>query len=491
MRLFLLLISSIILFTTGPLPAQKAGRGCGTIPEFNDWLVYFQQNPAAFPRSPKTLYVPLAVHIVGTDEGKGFIPDHEVLDAFCTLNQDYEAANIRFFLSGPFRHIRNSQYFEHDYGKGIEMMQAYNLPNAVNCYIVGDAAGNCGYAFYTLGVVLDKSCMEETSHTWAHEIGHFLSLPHTFHGWESFSHDFSQPAPTAVNGRPAELADGSNCLVAGDGFCDTPADYLNYRWACQGNGMSAQVQKDPHGRAFRSDGSLLMSYAMDECANRFSERQIDALRANLEGPRAGLLPEQPPLPPMGNAPAAPLSPEQDQLITNVSSLALSWLPVPNAEGYIVQLNLLSTLGEEIPFTMYHSTEPAIEIDGLLSERSWRWRVRPYNRFDGCASFSEAFSFSTGNFISNTKEQASLGEFRLHPNPLPAGAPVKVEFELPYAFNLQLTIYTSTGQPVRHQPLDARYGHNEASVPTTGLPAGLYWLGIEHTGGRKFQKIIVQ
>ncbi|MCB0569333.1 MAG: zinc-dependent metalloprotease [Phaeodactylibacter sp.] len=491
MRLFLLLLISLIAVFPGPLSAQKSDRGCGTVPERNEWLVAFQQNPAAFPRSPKTLYVPLAVHIVGTDDGKGYLQAYRVLDAFCTLNQDYEAANIQFYLSGTFHYINSSKYFEHDYNKGIEMMQAYNRPDAVNCYIVGDPAGNCGYAFYTLGIALDKSCLSETEHTWAHELGHYFSLPHTFYGWEGYDFDYSQAAPATVNGRPVELADGSNCAYAGDGFCDTPADYLNFRWSCQGNGLSPQQQKDPAGRTFRSDGTLLMSYAMGDCANRFSDSQIDALRANLEGPRSALLNDDAPLPPLGSPPARPINPEQDQLITNVSSLSLEWPPVPNAEGYIVQLNLLSPLGEETPFMYYQTEEPGIEIDGLLSERSWRWRVRPYNSYESCAGFSEAFSFDTGNFISNTKEQASLSEFRVHPNPLSSGASMKVEFELPYAFNLQLTLYTSAGVPARRQLLDAHYGHNEATLNTTGLPAGLYWLGIEHTGGRKFQKIIVQ
>ena len=490
MRLQLLLIFSGF-FSIGLLSAQKAERTCGTPPEINSWLAAYQQNPAAFPRSPDTLYVPLTIHLVGSDEGKGYFQAYRVLDAFCMLNQDYEPANIQFYLSGPFRYINSDKYFDHNYSGGIEMMSNNNQPNTINCYIVGNPAGNCGYALYSLGVALNKSCLGESDHTWAHEIGHYLSLPHTFNGWEGLEPDFNQPAPSMVNGRPVELADGSNCQLAGDGFCDTPADYLNFRWACQGNGLSPQQQKDPQGRLFRSDGSLLMSYALDDCANRLSLAQVEAVRANLEGPRVNLLSDHISPMPLAVPPAIPISPEQGQLITNVSFLELAWPAVQNAEGYVVELNLLSPLGAEQPFMVYYAEEASLEIRGLLSERSWAWRVRPYNRFDGCAPFSETFSFDTGNFISNTTEQASFSDFRVHPNPQAAGEAVRVEFELPYAFYLQLTLYSSTGQYVRHQPLDAHYGHNEITLSTAGLPAGLYWLGIEHTGGRKFIKIILQ
>jgi hypothetical protein len=477
------------------LPAQQDSfeRQCGTPPEISPWLAFFQTNQAAFPRSSDPYYVPLAIHLVGTTNGEGHLPFHQALEAFCALNEDFEQADIQFYLNGAVRYINSDQYYSHSYSGGIEMMGRHNVPNAINCYIVDNAAGYCGYAFHTLGIVLNKHCLEPGSHTWAHEMGHFLSLPHTFHGWESANHAYHQPAPQQINGRQVEHADGSNCRQAGDGFCDTGADYLNARWACQPTGLSQQVQHDPMGRAFRSEGSLLMSYAQDACANRFSEEQIAAMRANLQTQRPNLLANQPQPRLLLEQLTGPVEPAQGTLISNVSSLSLRWPAVAAAEGYLIAVNMIAPdgTGGEMPFAVYHAPSNSLEIEGLLSERSWHWRVKPYNRFDGCAAYSEPFIFDTGLFLSNTQEQTTFGGFMLHPNPQQAGQPVIVQFELPFAFNLHLSLYAADGRRLRQQSLIGHYGYNEAAFPTTGLPAGLYWLGIEHAGGRKFQKIVLR
>ena len=64
-------------------------------------------------------------------------------------------------------------------------------------------------------------------------------------------------------------------------FCDTSPDYLNFRWSCNEDSESYQLQTDPDGVNFRSDGTLIMSYSNDECANRFSEEQISAMQFSL------------------------------------------------------------------------------------------------------------------------------------------------------------------------------------------------------------------
>ncbi|NJK83013.1 MAG: hypothetical protein HC912_03550 [Saprospiraceae bacterium] len=51
---------------------------------------------------------------------------------------------------------------------------------------------------------MSKSCTGRGDHTWAHEIGHALSLNHTFYGWEaignidSTTYNFSLPAPENI-----------------------------------------------------------------------------------------------------------------------------------------------------------------------------------------------------------------------------------------------------------------------------------------------------
>ncbi|MCB0598153.1 MAG: T9SS type A sorting domain-containing protein [Lewinellaceae bacterium] len=486
----LLLFSFFSFLLAFAAKAQQVEQYCGTSPEIVEWLKHYQENPSAYLRSTELLYVPLTIHIVGNDDGNGYFPVSRVMDAFCTLNKDFEASNIQFFIEGDFNYINNSSYYDHDYGQGVEMMERYNVPNTINCYIVSSPAGNCGYSIYDLGIALNKGCTSASDHTWAHEIGHNISLPHTFRGWENTDFQDFEQTPFTVNGRQVELVDGSNCQTAGDRFCDTPPDYISNRWPCREDKLSNTEQKDPTGAVFRSDGTLIMSYSFDECASRFSEGQSDAMRANLLNPRANLLYNQSPAIYLEGA-IVPVTPMEGATISDVNSVRLEWEPVANADGYIVQVSLLSSLGIEIVYRSFQTTETQVEVTNLLSDRDWRWRVRPYNRYDGCTPYSNAFTFETGNFINSTREEVAPTDFHVRPNPQDAGGDLSIEFELPVALDLQLGIYSMAGQRIYGTQLSAHYGLNKITVPTDNLEPGLYIIGLEHAQGRQFQKIVIQ
>ncbi|MCO6487652.1 MAG: T9SS type A sorting domain-containing protein [Phaeodactylibacter sp.] len=487
----LLLFSFAALLLALAANAQEPEEYCGTPPGIVPWLRDYQDNPSAFLRSNELLSVPLTIHIVGSDDGNGFYPIPRVLDAFCTLNKDFEPSNIQFFIEGEFNYIANTEYYDHDYGAGFEMMERYNVPNTINCYIVSSPAGNCGYAVYSLGIALNKGCTTAADHTWAHEIGHYLSLPHTFSGWEGTSFQDFDPTPFSINGRPVERVDGVNCQNAGDRFCDTPPDYISNRWPCRSDNTSNALLKDPTGAEFRSDGTLIMSYSFDECASRFSEGQSDAMRANLLNQRSNLLYDQSPAVYLESANVTPITPSEGAIITDANSVLLEWEPVAGADGYVVQLSLLSTLGFEIVYRSFPTTDTRVEVTSLLSDRDWLWRVRPYNRYDGCTGYSNAFAFETGNFINTTREQVAPTDFNIRPNPQRAGNDLTIEFDLPVALDLSLNLYTMAGKRIHGMQLNAHYGLNRIEVPTGHLEPGLYLIGLEHAQGRQFRKILIQ
>jgi len=259
-----------ILGTIQTLPAQDVTSFCATPPEKSEWLKAYQRSPEAYAvRSDEQQFIPLTIHLVGTDEGSGFFTGAQLADALCTLNEDFLPTNLQFFIAGDIRYISNSTYYEHTFGEGFQMMVNNNVPNTVNCYFVQDPAGACGY--FSPGadaVAMRKSCSNANDHTWAHELGHFFSLPHTFVGWEGTDYDPTEDTPEFINGRRVERVDGTFCNDAADGFCDTPPDYISYRWPCSSQGLSNVQQRDPADSTFRSDGTLFMSYASDGCMNR-------------------------------------------------------------------------------------------------------------------------------------------------------------------------------------------------------------------------------
>jgi len=450
---------------------------CGTQLGISSWLRDFQARPSGSPRNDETLYVPLQIHVVGNDDGVGYMSKLTVMRSFCTLNNDFADANIQFFLANPIHYIDNSTYYEHDFDGGYDMMTEHNFPNAINCYIVQDPAGNCGYFFPVVdGIALSKSCTQPNDHTWAHEVGHFLSLPHPFYGWEDENITPDQPAPDFVNGWQVEKLDGSNCNNAGDGFCDTPLDYLSYRWSCNVTGTSNVVQQDPNGEDFVSDGTLFMSYSNSGCKNRFSLDQIAAMQANILEERPNLLTVAPAagslvIPETENITV--LSPAPAALIEG-SSVRLAWLPVPNATHYLVQVNPFSIFS--IVFNEFIVDEPALTFTNLLSAETFFWRIFPFNAYNTCGSFTRPANFDTGN-VTASQDLLAGEQLRVTPNPSGSGQ-VFLELESRSSGPAVWQVLNLQGQVLQTQSFQAITGSQRIPISTLQLPTGLYLLRLQ-------------
>ena len=449
----------------------------------------YQSNPVAFPRTDDTLYVPVTVHIVGNSDGIGYFSLLGVLEAFCTLNQDFSEAGIQFFIEGQIKYHANSTWYNHNFQQGAIMMVQKNVPNTINCYIVESPAGNCGYSNYNLGIALAKSCISPNDHTWAHEIGHYLSLPHPFSGWEGFTHDYGMPAPPTVNGEPVELLDGSNCQNAGDGFCDTPADYLNYRWPCNLDGLSNTVQFDPSGASFKSDGTLFMSYSLDECSERFSPEQIDAMKANLLTERPNLLYNQNPLSAPDPSALVVVSPLPGDTVETFEEVTFSWEPLPNATAYFLEVTLLANF--QAVLHRYEVQGNSFTSNDLKKNKKYFWRVRPYNRWHTCKEFSEVKSFHTGEeaTVSATKEESDKPSVLIYPNPvsqyerLLITATGESGIQRVELFSLEgHKVVASQSNP--SQPSQARW-----ELSLEGIPAGAYLVRIQTRTEVFFEKLL--
>lgn len=463
---------------------------CGNDDYYSPWLKRYLQSPAAFPRNDELLYLPLQIHSVGADDSTGHMQLHKILDAFCNLNADFEPTNIQFYLAGPINYIHNTSYFDHEYQQGFQMMNTYNVPAAINCYIVDSPAGNCGY--YSPGadaIALAKGCNGPVDHTWAHEIGHMLSLPHTFYGWEGNEHDFELPAPFMVDGWPVERLSGVNCQFAADGFCDTPPDYLNYRWSCNSNLESTVVQLDPDSVAFRSDASFFMSYARDPCMNRFSGEQIDAMRANVLDERTELLtPDNAGEFLITDDTIHPIYPADDELVEVNGTITINWEPVPGATHYIVQVNPFPIF--TIIFNYFVVDEPSVTVENVLDDKTYYWRVFPYSPYSSCAGWSAPISFETA-MVTSTEEAQTRGEdITVFPNPVQdrriqarltqaAGAPTTLE------------LFDALGRQVYARSVDAFVGSEILTISALGLPKGIYWLRWRTERGEHTRKLILQ
>jgi hypothetical protein len=463
---------------------------CGTQDGKVEWLIRYQQSPYAFDRYMADLFLPIKIHVVGNDQGDGYFNIGSVLKAFCTLNNDFAQSGIQFFIKDEINYINETDFYVHNWSQGGQMMVQNNVNDVINCYIVADPVGNCGYSNYGLGIALNKGCLSPTDHTWAHEVGHYLSLPHPFYGWEGTDPDYpyGDPAPNYVNGEAVEKMDGSNCQHAADGFCDTAPDYLSYRWSCAGDSMSTVLQADPDSVTFRSDGTLFMSYASDNCSSRFSDEQIDAMHANVHDDRPYLKDQMDELQPITEAFLNPVTPAEGAVADFFEEVYFEWEAMPNAEGYVVDLTRFENFA--VVEHRYNVQGTSFTSNDLKAGKTYYWRVWPYNSQYVCEMYSDTASFSTG-ILSAVHDIEEVSGVQVVPNPVSLGDGLRISLDAASPVALEVEMLTITGQSVRQFAWSINTGANTQSLDTDGLRPGVYFLQLKSDKGVLSRKVVVQ
>ncbi|HLP96142.1 MAG TPA: hypothetical protein VK168_19000 [Saprospiraceae bacterium] len=506
MRRLILLTAFVSLLTQAkaqePLKHQLAP--CGSL-GLSDWLKESRFRQPVQDRSEDTMWVAIKTHLLGKDSGAGRIAIEKYLDSFCQLNEDFGPSNIQFFMKDGWNLLNETDWHVHsDIPTGIDMMLTNNVPDALNAYFVADPAGNCGYNLPYAGVAIAHGCSGDNDHTWAHEVGHALNLPHPFIGWEGKLYNFNTPTPTVLTYDytyfhdtldtqvPApldtalvELKDGSNCAIAADRICDTPPDYLSYRWECDANNKSITKQKDPTGAEFYSDGTLFMSYALDQCQNRFSPEEINIMRATLLSEKLNWLSPEMPLEPITADPVA-IEPVQDQLVP-VAGAVLRWNAVPNATHYLVQASRFTNFSFKQVDVV---TTDTFAIAGQLTPNlKYYWRIRPFNNRYTCAPFSTLSTFKT-SVASATTDPDAQG-WRWYPTVLSPGQSLNLEMpESWQGSEILCRVYNAAGQLLWQQKQHWTARQNTLELPSGQWSAGVYQLILSGEQGVKAMKLTV-
>lgn len=464
---------------------------CGTKPGKTAWLKAYQKNrqsKVSKPRGNETIYMPMTVTILTNDNGGADYSVSKVMDEICQLNKDFQAANIYFFLNEPIRFIANTKWNNHKTYQEADGLFDNNVENTVNTYYATSAAGNCGYDWTGVGIVLAKGCMGAESHTWAHEMGHELSLPHTFVGWEGNTYSASN-VPTEVNGIEVEFADGSNCGSAGDGFCDTPADYLNYRWTCT-NGKSISQLNDPKGAKFQVDGTLFMSYSNDACMNRFSNEQMEAMRENCLTQKLEFVYNDLDIKTIDKNVTliAPI----DSAVLKVNKAQLRWSKVKNADYYIYEV----ARNKNFTYIAYKgvATDTIVNLPDLLYGKEYYWRVKSFNLTNTCSSLASPIAvgyFKAEDAASNVLDVNKLFNLTIAPNPISVSQVLNIKFDSKTDGKMDIVLLDVIGRVVQTTSTTLNIGENALSYELTNIPQGLYLLRMETKLGSVTHKLIVK
>jgi hypothetical protein len=391
MKYTLYLLGLLFLFNS-PAQAQEAAK-CGTHVTAEEMETFYQRDKSHLSNKSGNypeVYIPIVYHIVGDNNGNGYYGLEELFRSHCELKSLFDEANVNFYIK-DINYVNNTNFFN---GEGTQgLFFAYNDRDACNVFIVNSMDGVCGYS-YVLGggpnrggIMLAINCMQTGNMTYRHEMGHYLNLPHTFSGWENQAPPgIGSNAPSFINGSQVERADLSNCLNSGDGFCDTPPDYIGDRWSCN----FTRNYRDPLGNIFEVDEKNFMSYSSDGCGIYLKDDQYAEVNAASGTYRPYLLNDPvPPILPLNVITG--FSPDANAVNLNSNLLIISWNSVSNASYYHLQATLFNINNPTIDIV---TQDTFYIVNTASTNQTYQWRVKPINFTNVCTPFTPIKEFST-------------------------------------------------------------------------------------------------
>lgn len=496
---FLCLIASVS-------PAQSVHSWCGTIgsetEKIKTRLLANQSMARQLVQSRSTYYVPIKFHLVGQDDGSGRVNYRNLLDQICVLNEDFASAGIQFYIKDSLNLVNDTQINEDHYHNNNRMGPKRDT-GAINVWIVktpySHSPNAITYGLYQVSqdwLVIRRDEINRNSYTLTHEMGHFFSLLHTFYGWDIdpwTADKHGNPAPSmSPMSVPTERQDGSNCESAGDYVCDTPPDY-NFGYFWFQDCVYAGGAKDPIGDLVDPDESNFMAY-FDRC-NRsdyhFSQGQRLLMHADLmSSARAHIRTGYTPLYTQIIENIELESPQPGAQTPFFNAVQLEWSAAAGASQYLVEIDRVSSFSLQ-PFT-YITTENSLVIKGLDANRTYYWRVRPFNEYYTCAPATSSKSFKTSGIATSVDEIGHLNDWKIIPNPILRNTGTEIAFNTSESFEAEIQIYDLTGQMVMNIGKKRfQAGNNTLPITTQNLNAGIYFLTLQTQQGRLTEKIIIQ
>jgi hypothetical protein len=380
-------------------------------------------------RSQTTTWLPIDFMIVG-DKFGNYYTDTSLLDiTVCQLNDAFSDFNVQFYEKS-IRYLNDSLLDYNPFDSTAQVHAAgYKQPNSINIFVsrnqIYQNLYGVDFSFYSLSndfVVFDQQIINRYNIS-AHEMGHFFSLLHTFFGWEyqtnvDYNNHFGNPAPDSFyipdfGGQYVQVENvartgvNANCNQAGDGFCDTPSDYVNTAVNC----LSSFDLRDPHNVLTVPDESNMMSYFL--CKNQFSPEQGLAMLAditrrgwnNLAPPGAAII---------DTTGIQALQPTNNQTINIANpTTTLSWSPLLNASRYQVKLfrqGVIPGLRFVILDTVVYTNTFQFNSNLLTVGQNYTWHIRGENDYDKCSSFSNFFNFQVSTVSSTSTLDSSPTTF---------------------------------------------------------------------------------
>lgn len=313
---------------------------------------------------------------------------------------------------------------------------------------------------------MNKSCMTAGDKTFPHEMGHYLNLPHTFE-----------------TGGGIEFVDGSNCATAGDGFCDTPADFVDYRAPCPYTGDSV----DPKGDLYRTviDETLLMSYFSDNCVNRFSNEQMAEMNWALTNKRSYLL----------NRPMPDVTPLDSVVFTapasvpvtfTSSSYTFKWNSVPRAQYYRLRVQS-ATSSQAIVDTLIRDT--TYTVTNFFVNKTYKFRVKAISYGNTCGDNAnyQPLSFTMPTGVNDLDAKVSM---KIFPNPANDASVLNLQVALNEKAEAVISLFNLNGQMIQQMHRSFIEGTNNMQINIEELSSGMYFIQLKSNDAIKTERVSI-
>lgn len=510
-----LILGLSLLFGSSQIIAQEANAPCGTGPAPQASLEYISMlhengifDQLDIENGTNTIFIPLKIHIVGTSTGQGYYSLANLMTNICEMNQKFKAHGLQFFIRGDINYINNTSIYNlPSFAAAGAANTQFNVNRVVNVYFANlSAVGACGFANYPNtgspnepfrqgAIWLAPSCSGPGNSTFAHEMGHFLSLPHPF---DETSDNPQASTSERVTRNPNEVAPrfSANCATAGDRFCDTPADFRPDRWNCPG--VNSTVV-DFNGDLFQPDGTLYMSYANDGCQNKFSPQQVTSMRStlsttqsqtgqNINGPRMYLL-----IPPMPvydtiTSNTTVLEPTNNSTGHPANWVFFRWRSVPGANMYVLRIRRNFTTVDEMLLSSA-DTSFLYTKNTLTAGIQYRVSILPLNHKVTCSPYSAESNFTVTTGYGVNVSEVTAENFQVYPSLLQSYAPIKIQTATESNENLVYQLKDLQGRLVSQGQVESQ-GNGSYEIPVQTTANGTYFLQLQQGQKTHNQKIVI-
>ncbi|MCF6133101.1 zinc-dependent metalloprotease [Flavobacterium wongokense] len=388
----LLLLTSLTSFS------QVLECGVSSVSDINDELLR-RQTLEQLKAAPNQVngngitYVPIKAHLIGEDDGSGYLDSGSINKALARLNNEFYEINVQFYFSGTdFNRYPNSDLNDGDttFTDNANFSNSNGHNNAINVYFTrvllvnGTTAGGLSPVSPTQqsqNRIWYRNTSVMNGKSFVHEFGHFFGLQHTFYNSanpvianrELVTRDFDEVAPRIA----------ANCDLKGDFLCDTPADAYGSPNTDMNFCIYSGTATDANGDTFTPDLTNYMAY--NTCVPYiFTEGQYARMRDGT------LLLHNPSNTYTLDAPET-LQPAPSNLtaIADAYGVTLTWTDNSNLEtGYMIER--ASAVGG--PYRVVAGTaenETMLEHVPAVSGEQNFYRIRPSNSINSYSTVSNA------------------------------------------------------------------------------------------------------